>query len=119
MIRGFADPDVIHVDCRISPKDDIETINTEFILADLQSLDKVIPRLQKEARNDKTKQATLDAAEAALKLLNDGKTIFASKIDREPLRELFLLTAKPFLYVFNVDDAGLMDHPLKRRCKHW
>ena len=79
VIRGFADPDVIHVDGRISPKDDIETINTELILADLQSLDKVIPRLQKEARNDKTKQATLDAAEAALKLLNDGKTIFASK----------------------------------------
>ena len=113
VIRGFAETDVIHVDGRISPKDDIETINTELILADLQSLDKVIPRLQKEARNDKTKQATLDAAEAALKLLNDGKTIFASKIDREPLRELFLLTAKPFLYVFNVDDAGLMDQSAK------
>jgi ribosome-binding ATPase len=113
VIRGFADPDVIHVDGRISPKDDIETINTELILADLQSLDKAIPRLQKEARNDKTKQATLDAAETALKLLNDGKTIFASGIDREPLRELFLLTAKPFLYVFNVDDAGLMDQSAK------
>ena len=113
VIRGFADPDVIHVDGRISPKDDIETINTELILADLQSLDKAIPRLQKEARNDKTKQATLDAAETALKLLNDGKTIFASGIDREPLRELFLLTAKPFLYVFNVDDVGLMDQSAK------
>lgn len=113
VIRGFSDPDVIHVDGKISPKDDIETINTELILADLQTLEKAIPRLQKEARNDKTKQTVLTAAESALETLNSGKTIFASEIDREPLRELFLLTAKPFLYVFNVDDAGLVDQKAK------
>jgi GTP-binding protein YchF len=113
VIRDFADPDVIHVDGRISPKDDIETINTELILADLQTLEKAIPRLQKEARNDKAKQAALEAAESALKILNGGQTVFASGIDREPLRELFLLTAKPFLYVFNVDDAGLIDAAAK------
>jgi GTP-binding protein YchF len=113
VIRGFADPDVIHVDGRISPKDDIETINTELILADLQTLEKAIPRLQKEARNDKSKQEILAAAEAAVLVLNSGKTIFAAGVNREPLKELFLLTAKPFLYVFNVDDAGLIDSEAK------
>jgi GTP-binding protein YchF len=103
VIRAFSDPDVVHVDGKVSPSDDIETINTELILADLQTIEKALPRLQKEARLDKGKLAVIAAVEAAEKVLSAGQTIFASGIDREPLRELHLMTAKPFLYVFNVD----------------
>jgi GTP-binding protein YchF len=109
VVRAFKDPDVVHVDNRVSPKEDIETINIELILADMQTLEKALPRLQKEARLDKDKAATLEAAEIAKTHLEAGTTIFASKMDREPLRELFLLTAKPFIYVINVDEAELTD----------
>ena len=109
VIRVFADPDVVHVDGRVDPKSDMETINTELILADMQTIEKAIPRLQKEARVNKDNQAKLDAALKAQEVLNSGQTIFQSKLDKEPLRELFLLTAKPFLYVFNMDEANLVD----------
>lgn len=103
VIRAFTDPDVVHVDGAISPKDDIETINTELILADLQTIEKVLPRLQKEARLQKDKAPVVAAAEQAQQVLEKGQTVFAARLDPEPLRELHLMTAKPFLYVFNVD----------------
>jgi ribosome-binding ATPase len=103
VIRAFADPDVIHVDGKVSPKDDIETINTELMLADLQTIEKALPRLQKEARIQKDKVAVVAAVEQAQKVLEAGQTVFSAGLDREPLRELHLMTAKPFLYVFNVD----------------
>ncbi|MFL6109815.1 MAG: DUF933 domain-containing protein, partial [Catenulispora sp.] len=71
------------------------------------------PRLQKEARMKKDTQATVAAIEEAKKLLDAGRTVFAAGLDREPLRELHLLTAKPFLYVFNVDEDELTNEPLK------
>jgi GTP-binding protein YchF len=111
VVRAFSDPNVVHVDGKVSPKDDIETINTELILADLQTIDKAIPRLEKETRANKTRAAALAAAKAAGELLNEGTTLYggAAKagIDTDQLRELHLLTAKPFLYVFNVDEAEL------------
>ncbi len=112
VIRVFTDPDVVHVDGAVSPKDDIETINTELVLADLQTVEKALPRLQKEARLDKSRAEVLAAAQAAYDLLSEGRTIFESGLDRDPLRELFLLTAKPFLYVFNVDADELGDPSL-------
>ncbi len=102
VIRVFHDPDVMHVDGRISPKDDIETINTELILADLQTLENALPRLAKQARLVKGSSPLLAAAEQAKQVLDAGSTVFAARLDPEPLRELHLLTAKPFLYVFNV-----------------
>lgn len=114
VIRAFKDPDVVHVDGKVSPKDDIETINTELILADMQTLEKAIPRLTKEAKQDKTKTPVLEAAEAAQKLLNEGKTLYSSGFDCEPIRELWLLTAKPFLYVFNLDEDEMTDEALKK-----
>lgn len=114
VIRVFDDPDVVHVDGRIDPKEDIETINTELILADLQSLEKAIPRLEKEARNDKAKAAVLAEAKKAQEELNNGKTIFAARLDLDLLKELFLLTAKPFLYVFNVDESGLGNESIQK-----
>jgi GTP-binding protein YchF len=113
VIRAFDDPDVVHVDGKVSPKDDIETINTELILADLQTIEKVIPRLQKESRLKKESAATLKAAEAAQAVLESGKTLFEAGFDKESVRELHLLTVKPFLYVFNVDEDELMDEDFK------
>jgi GTP-binding protein YchF len=109
VIRAFTDPDVVHVDGRISPADDIETINTELILADLQTIDRALPRLQKEARLVKGKHETVAAVEKAREVLDAGTTVFAAGLDPAPLRDLHLLTAKPFLYVFNLDEEELAD----------
>ena len=110
VVRVFSDPDVVHVEGRVDPADDIATINTELILADLQTIDNRLPRLAKEARMDKSKQALLAAVEAAREVLDAGRPLSAEpSIDRVLLRELFLLTAKPFLYVFNVDEDVLSD----------
>jgi len=117
VIRVFNDPDVVHVDGRVSPKDDMETINTELILADLQTLEKAIPRLQKEARLNKERAAVLEAAEQANEVLSAGRTAFEAGLDPEPLRELWLLTAKPFLYVFNVDADELTNTDLRDELK--
>jgi ribosome-binding ATPase len=113
VIRVFTDPDVAHVDGRVSPKDDIETVNTELMLADLQTIENALPRLHKQARLVKDVQATVDAVEGAKQVLESGRTVFAAGLDRQPLRELHLLTAKPFLYVFNCDEDELGDEPLK------
>jgi hypothetical protein len=113
VIRAFRDPDVVHVDGRVSPRDDIEVINLELILADLQTLERALPRLEKEARLNKERAGVLAAAQQAKEVLVDGRTIFAAGLDRAPLRELFLLTAKPFLYVFNVDSDELADQDMR------
>ncbi len=113
VIRVFQDDNVVHVDGRVSPKDDMETINTELILADLQTVEKAIPRLEKEARIKKDVVPHLNAVREAQQALNSGQTIFASGLDRGPLRELHLLTAKPFLYVFNLDEDELTDTALR------
>ncbi|MGC4852898.1 redox-regulated ATPase YchF [Micromonospora sp. DT4] len=111
VVRAFSDPNVVHVDGKVSPADDIETINTELILADLQTLDKALPRLEKEAKLRKDRAAAVAAAKAAIEVLDGGTTLYsgaaAAKIELEHLRELHLLTTKPFLYVFNVDEAEL------------
>jgi GTP-binding protein YchF len=109
VVRVFTDDDVAHVDGRIDPKSDIEVIETELILADLQTLEKALPRLEKEARTHKERRPAYDAAVAAQELLNGGTTLFAAGIDASILRELNLLTTKPFLYVFNADEAVLTD----------
>jgi hypothetical protein len=109
VIRAFSDPDVVHVEGHVSPKDDIETINTELVLADLQTVDKALPRLEKEARIQKDRVPVLAAVQEARSILDSGGTLSAAGVDLEPLRELSLLTTKPFLYVFNVDEAELAD----------
>ncbi len=115
--RVFRDPDVSHVDGAVDPPSDIETISTELILADLQTLERVQPRLEKEARINKDKLPMLAAVREAQAVLDSGQTVFASGLDRGPLRELFLLTAKPFIYVFNCDTDELADEALKERLR--
>jgi GTP-binding protein YchF len=109
VVRVFTDDDVAHIDGRIDPKSDIEVIETELILADLQTLERALPRLEKEARTHKDRRAAYEAAVAAQEILNGGKTLFAARADMSLLRELNLLTTKPFLYVFNADEAVLTD----------
>ena len=111
--RAFADPDVVHVEGRVSPTGDIETINTELILADLQTLEKAIPRLEKDVRGKKAEAALLAAAVGARTLLEAGTTLSqgaaGAGLDPERVAELQLMTSKPVIYVFNTDDAGLAD----------
>jgi len=113
VIRVFKDGDVVHVDGNVDPKKDMETINTELCLADLQTLEKAIPRLEKEVRTSKEKAPVLAAAKEAAEILNNGQLLRGSKVDIAAISELQLLTAKPFLYVFNVDAAELADSKLR------
>jgi len=115
--RVFTDPDVTHVEGEVEPSNDIETINTELILADLQTLERALPRLEKESRTNKDKLAVIASVKEAQQVLDSGRTVFAAGLDREPLRELFLLTAKPFLYVFNCDSDELADEALLDRLR--
>lgn len=111
--RVFEDADVTHVDGQVNPGNDIETVTTELILADLQTLEKAIPRVEKESRIKKEARPKLEALLEAQAVLNGGRTIFASGMSTEHLRDLFLLTAKPFLYVFNCDQDELGNEALK------
>ncbi len=119
VIRVFEDDDVVHVEGKVSPEGDIETINTELILADLQTLEKAVPRLEKEARIAKDKKGALDNAIAAQAVLDRGDTLYASGaaagVDLAEARALSLLTTKPFIYVFNLSEEQLVDEPLKSR----
>ncbi len=110
--RVFRDPDVTHVDGEVNPGSDIETIRTELILADLQTLEKSLPRLEKEARLKKERLPVLAAVREAQQVLDSGQGVHSAGLDLEPLREFFLLTAKPYLYVFNCDSDELADAPL-------
>jgi len=108
VVRGFADPDVVHVAGTVDPKSDLEVITTELALADLQTLEKAIPRLEKEVKGKKTEPAYLEAAIAARDSLNEGVPLSRAKdVDLSLLKTLGLMTAKPIIYVFNVDESVL------------
>ncbi len=112
VVRAFDDPDVLHVEGQVDPADDIATVETELVLADLQTVERALPRLEKEARtNPRERRAALTAAQAAREVLNTGRTLFAARaeLDVPALAELSLLTGKPFLYVFNADEGVLTD----------
>jgi GTP-binding protein YchF len=115
--RVFRDEDVTHVDGEVNPASDIGTIQTEMILADLQTVEKAIPRLEKEARGKKELTANLEATKQAKELLEAGTPVISSKLDPELLRELSLLTAKPYIYVFNCDADELGDEALKNEMR--
>ncbi|KAA8957413.1 redox-regulated ATPase YchF [Mycobacterium sp.] len=109
VVRVFCDDDVAHVAGRVDPKADIEVVETELILADLQTLERAVPRLEKEARTHPDRKPVLQVATAARQALDAGQTLVRAGIDVAPLAELNLLTTKPLLYVFNADEAVLTD----------
>jgi ribosome-binding ATPase len=115
--RVFRDDDVTHVEGQLSPADDISTIQTELILADLQTVEKALPRLEKEAKGKKEVPPAVASAREAKAALEAGTPISATSINREHLRELMLLTAKPYLYVFNCDADELSDESLKEKMR--
>ena len=108
--RVFSDPDVVHVDGKIDPASDIESISTELVLADLQTLEKAVPRLEKEVRGRKTPPEVLAEVKKAQAVLEDGTLLSAQdELDKELLKEFQLMTLKPFIYVFNMDADQLLD----------
>jgi GTP-binding protein YchF len=114
VVRGFDDADVVHVAGAVNPQDDLEVITTELALADLQTLEKAITRLEKEVRGKKADPAVLAAAQDAKAALDAGTPLSrASGVDLPLLKELGLMTAKPIIYVFNVDEAVLTDDARK------
>ncbi|PZE38457.1 MULTISPECIES: redox-regulated ATPase YchF [unclassified Curtobacterium] len=113
VVRGFTDDDVVHVANKVSPKDDLEVINTELILADMETIDKALPRYEKLLKLKQAEPAVLEAANAAKAELEKGVLLSATSIDLEPIKELGLLSAKPFIFVFNVDEAILTDESRK------
>jgi GTP-binding protein YchF len=115
--RVFRDPDVTHVDGKVSPSDDIETIRTELILADLQTIENALPRLEKDAKKDKELVPVVEAVKEARTHLEAGTSVFAAGLDPAPLRDLHLLSAKPQLFVFNCDSDELADEELKQRMR--
>ncbi len=107
VVRYFSDPDVVHVAGKVDPASDVETIKTELILADIATVEKAIPRLEKEAKRDKAAQGKLDAAKKVLAGLNEGhraRTLGLDEDEVEAIYELHLLTMKPMLYIANVDE---------------
>ena len=119
VIRVFNDENVMREGERaaafVDPASDIEVINTELGLADLQTIEKAVPRLEKEARIKKEVAPVLAAVKEAQEILNAGKLLYGSKIDLTLIADLHLMTAKPFLYVFNVDAAELADADLRKK----
>lgn len=108
VVRAFEDADVIHVDAVINPKNDIETINTELILADLQSIEKQLPRLEKESKTRPAAKGEIEEIKKLQTALLEGK--LASEVvglNTEVMQSLQLLSTKPVIYVFNVDEATL------------
>lgn len=113
VVRGFTDDDVVHVANKVSPKDDLEVINTELILADMETIDKALPRYEKTVKLKQTEPIVLETAREARAALEQGTLLSATKIDLSPIAELGLLSAKPFIFVFNVDEAILTDESRK------
>ncbi|MDO4913640.1 MAG: redox-regulated ATPase YchF [Bifidobacteriaceae bacterium] len=119
VVRAFENDDILHVNGRVDPADDIETINTELMLADMQTIENALPKMEKELRGKKISQESVDAAKEALKILQSGETIdhaaSEGRINKEDVYDLHLLTAKPFIYVFNVDDDELANADLQKK----
>jgi len=118
VVRAFEDDDIQHVDNHLEPKKDIETINTELILADLQTIENHLPKLNKQAKSDKDAKVRMALIEQLKPKLDEGFLAINSGVDLTDLSYLQLLTAKPFIYVFNVDEVTLNDDTKKAElCK--
>ncbi len=109
VVRAFVDDDIQHVDNDMNPANDIETINTELILADLQTLETHLPKLTKQAKGDPEAKKRIPILNTLKVALEEGRLAINSGVDLEEVRYLNLMTAKPFIYVFNLDEDGIKD----------
>ena len=110
VVRFFSDPNVEHVSKKVDPQSDIETIKTELVLADIATVDKALPRLEKEAKRDKSLMLKFETAKKVLAGLNEGHRVLTLGLSDEELaaiKDLCLLTCKPMLYIANVDEDQL------------
>lgn len=110
VVRFFSDPDVVHVSGRVNPQSDVETIKTELILADMATIDKALPHLEKEAKRDKSLMLRFEVARKVLAGLDEGhraRTLGLSKEEAISIHDLHLLTMKPMLYIANVDEDAV------------
>ncbi len=119
VVRAFEDDDIVHVNGKVDPSDDIETINTELILADLQTIENALPKLEKDLRGKKIESAYMEAVKQAKTILEAGETIDKAaregRFDKDSVYDLHLMSAKPFIYVFNVDDAELQNKDMQTK----
>ena len=114
IVRAFHSGDVIHVSDKIDPRDDIEVINTELILADMQTIETRLPKIAKEAKAKPALRATADYLQTLLDHLKAGTPLSAlGDLKAEFISDLHLLTAKPVIYAFNVDEDTLVDETKK------
>lgn len=110
VVRAFDDPNVTHVDNNHDPKKDIEVINTELVLADLQTIKNRLPKFEKEARANPKLKPIMDAYQRLHTILDGGEPLWNyPDIDAELVSDLHLLTMKPVIYLFNIDEDGLND----------
>lgn len=110
VVRAFVNNDIVHVNDNVSPVDDIEIINTELILADIQTIDKRLPKLQKESKANPKKRDELGYLESLKRHLESGTPLSAlPSVDHEAIADLHLLTAKPVIYAFNVSEDTIGD----------
>ena len=108
VVRAFEDSDVLHVDDQVDPKKDIETINTELLLADLQSIERHLPKVEREAKSNPVVRGQVETIKKIQTALEQGTLVSElSDVDETVVRELQLLSAKPVIYLFNVDEATL------------
>jgi len=114
VVRAFEDNDIQHVDDQHDPQKDMEVINTELILADLQTIERQLPKFEKEARANPKLKPVLDTYQKLKEGLNDGKLVSQLDVDLEHISDLQLITAKPVIYVFNVDEATLSNDSKKQ-----
>jgi len=115
VVRAFADPNVLHVDNTLNPANDISVINTELVLADLQTVEKRLPKAEKEAKGNPKLKPVIETLKRAYELLNDDKPLSSvDDIDLTHLDDLHLLTAKPVIYLFNLDESSMQDENRKK-----
>ena len=115
VLRAFDDPDVVHVEGRVDPAEDLETINTELALSDLESVEKFLDKASRVAKSgDKDAQRQVAVLEKAKTHLDEAKPVRSLNLSKEELSDLYslhLLTIKPVMYIANVDEEGFEDNP--------
>ena len=118
VVRAFDDSNVVHIEEEVNPEKDIEVINTELMLADLQTIEKQLPKITKEAKGNPKLKPIVDTLERTQKLLNEGKPLYSvNDLDFDLIKDTHLITVKPVIYLFNMDEKGLSDSSKKQQLR--